>query len=175
MTGPYDIRWGMYIMRAASIWDLLDSQIPGTKGVWILNESRTPITVVSIQQMYQGHAREAAMLTAGCWAAPYLNRYIVLVDEDIDPANIPDLLFAVATRCDPETSIDMIKGFKGGHSDPLLSPEKRRLNDISFSKGILYACKPFAWKDQFPVRTRMSEELQCKTREKWGTFLFGAT
>ncbi len=46
---------------------------------------------------------------------PSLGKITIVVDDDIDPTNEDDLWWAVATRCDPASSIDI---FAGGVGQP---------------------------------------------------------
>ena len=39
----------------------------------------------------------------------------------------------------------------------------------SHSKMIIDACKPFAWRDQFPASTALSIEEAAEVRRKWFT------
>ena len=113
------------------VWNDLERQIPGVKGVWTPTQARNAImTIVSLKQMYHGHAKQAAMVVAGSYMSNMLGRYTIIVDEDIDPSNISEVLWALATRCDPETSVDIIGGFCGMRSDPLLPPEKRKRGEL---------------------------------------------
>lgn len=42
--------------------------------------------VVSLKQMYPGHAKQAARITAGVYqGAQQVGRWIIIVDDDIDP------------------------------------------------------------------------------------------
>ncbi len=49
----------------------------------------------------------------------YLLKYVVLVDEDIDPSNTADVLWAIASRTDPERSIDFVRDLWGSQTDPV--------------------------------------------------------
>ena len=90
------------LRRSAAAWIELDRQIPGIKGVWLLDDAAfNMIVVVSLEQKYHGHAMQAAMGVAFSHATNYMNRFIIVVDDDIDPSNMQDVLWAVATRCEP--------------------------------------------------------------------------
>lgn len=165
---------GLHIQKAAILWNELDRQIAGVKGVWMVDDAAChSIPVISIKQEYEGHAHQAAMVAAGCseianWAAC---KYIIVVDEDIDPTNVSEVLWALGTRTDPENSIDIIRGFRSTETDPILSPDKRRRRDLSHSKAVIIACKPYHWIKQFPRPCRSSPELLQKTKEKWRKLL----
>ena len=72
------------------------------------------------------------------------------MDEDVDPSDLGDMMWAIATRCEPSESIDIIKDAWSSSLDPPIPPERRLLGATSHSKMIIYACKPFAWLSQFP-------------------------
>lgn len=173
--GEFDFYWGRNIPRVGSLWDELDKNTPGVKGVWMFNETRGPImTVVSVKQMFSGHAKQIGMLVAGAYPSAYLNKYVVVVDDDIDPSNLSEVMWAIGTRCDPEKSIDILRDCWSSRSDPRIPPEKRELDDITCSKAIILACKPYHWMKQYPVSVKSRPELLEKTRAKWGKELFGA-
>ena len=96
-----------------------------------------------------------------------MNRFIIIVDDDIDPSNIGDVLWALTTRCDPATAIDIISGCWGLRSDPLLPPENRASDRVEMSKAILYACRPYHWINDFPPSTKCNPELLAKVKEKF--------
>ncbi len=164
-VGAHEFYNGSSIIGAAIVWDKLDSLVPGIRGVWLSGEARSGLMIiVSIQQLYNGHAKQVGMAAGGAYDR--LNRWVIVVDEDIDPSNIGEVLWAVGTRCDPATAIDIVDRCWGMRSDPLLSPEKRARVEITSSKAIIYACKPYHWKDQFPPSLRSSPELLQRVREK---------
>ena len=156
------------LRRSAAAWVDLDKQIPGVKGVWLLDDAAyNMIVVVSLEQRYPGHAMQAAMGIAAAHSTSYMNRFIIIVDDDIDPSNMQDVLWAVATRCEPSEAISILKGMRGTPLDPVLPPEKRRMADYTHSTAILNACRPYAWKDEFPPTIMStSEELEA-VKKKW--------
>jgi len=76
--------------------------------------------VVSIKQRYCGHSRQAAYVASQCQTGAYLNRYVIVVDEDIDPANTEEVMWAISTRSDPATDIDIMRKGWSGPIDPLV-------------------------------------------------------
>ena len=171
-VAPYYTSACRNITQAAGIWSELEQRLPGIQGVWCPNEMRGLImTIVSIQQLYPGHAKQVAMAVAAS-SMNSLNRFTVVVDEDIDPSNIKDVLWAVGTRCEPQESIDIIGGFCGMLSDPRLSPEKKEKGELYYSKAIIDACRPYTWKDQFPLSIKSEHETIQKIYKKWSSILF---
>jgi hypothetical protein len=96
----------------------LERQVPNVQGVWIYSEARTAFTVVSIKQSWAGHAAEMAMAVAGTYAGTYRSRFIIIVDEDIDPFDMHDVEYAVATRVRGDRDILVITGARGSSLDP---------------------------------------------------------
>ena len=91
------------VVKAAMIWEEIEkSGLPGVQGVWNHEAGAGRLfNVVSIKQMYAGHAKQAGMLAANCRSGVYAGRWVVVVDEDIDPSNLHDVIWAMSTRCDP--------------------------------------------------------------------------
>jgi len=38
-----------------------------------------------------------------------MSRIIVVVDEDVDPSHLADVMWAIATRCEQSESVDIIR------------------------------------------------------------------
>jgi len=96
-----------------------------------------------------------------------LGRFVIVVDDDIDPSDIDQVLWAVSTRCDPETSIDIIRNCTTNHLDPRLTPEKRAAHDYSAARAVIDACRPYHWRDQFPLTVGTSPERQSQVLKDW--------
>ncbi len=175
LVGTHDDNMIMAIDFSAQLWAELDQQIAGVKGVAFIYEARRrPMIVVSLKQMYPGHVKQAALITAGVYrGATFVGRFIVIVDDDIDPTNMTEVLWALGTRCDPATQIDFLTNRLSMASDPRLEPEKRKAGDYTCSTAIIDACRPWAWRDQFPKTTKTSPEVMREVRQKWGKVLFG--
>jgi UbiD family decarboxylase len=161
-------------LSGANLWLELERQgIPEIKGATIMSSGY--IAVVSIRQRYGGHARQVAMAAMsgpqGVWNCRF---GVVVVDEDIDPTNEGDVLWAIATRCDPVDAIHIIPETLGNWLDPIIPPEKRAKADITKSRAMIIACRPYAWIKEFAPVVGASTELREKTLSKWG-HLFGSS
>ena len=120
--------------------------------------------VISINTLYGGHSKQAAMVAAHCHAGAYNNRWTIVVDDDIDPTNFSDVVWAMCTRCDPRDQVDIIHGGWSSALDPMCyDTETDRRN----SRVIIDACIPFRRKKTFPVIARSSKALDDRIREKW--------
>jgi 4-hydroxy-3-polyprenylbenzoate decarboxylase len=123
--------------------------------------------VVAIKQLFPGHAKMAGLVATGCHPGAYMNRMTIVVDDDIDITKSAEVMWALATRWDPKTQSDIIDGGWTGHIDPLLTKEKRESGDITNSRIIIYAVRPFHWKDEFPKVNLIEPAFAEKVREKW--------
>jgi 4-hydroxy-3-polyprenylbenzoate decarboxylase len=164
---------GTHLIRSALIWDAIEQAgISDVRGVYQLESGAAfLLLVISLKQRYAGHARQAALVATGSRAGAYMNRFTILVDEDIDPSNAADVWWAVASRCDPESSIDVVRNCWATPLDPRLSPQKRAAKDFSASRAIIDACRPFAWRDQFPAVSEASPQLKQQVLEKFAADL----
>jgi 4-hydroxy-3-polyprenylbenzoate decarboxylase len=91
----------------------------------------------------------------------------IVVDDDIDITNQAEVMWALATRWDPKTQTDIIDGGWSGYLDPVVSPEKREKGDMTNSRIIIYAVRPWHWKDDFPKVNAVSRDYAEEVRRKW--------
>lgn len=152
-------------LDAGMLWNQLEAAgISDVMGVYIFHSY---LVVVSIRQCYAGHARQAGMAAVSCSAAARNGRYVVIVDEDIDPCNIQEVLWAMETRVNPATDIEIVDGCWSTPLDPRMPPDKRDGGDYTNSRAIYYAVRPFAWKDRFPKVSRSEPEWRLQVVEKY--------
>jgi 4-hydroxy-3-polyprenylbenzoate decarboxylase len=156
-------------LRAGLLWDQLESA--GIQDVVGVYAHSNYLYVVAIRQRYAGHARQAAHAVIACSAAARHGRYVVVVDEDIDPTNLKEVLWAMMTRVDPATDIETIDGCWSTPLDPRMPPEKRAARDHSNSRAIFYAVRPFAWREKFPKVSRTGRELFDQVVKKYSGIL----
>jgi UbiD family decarboxylase len=155
--------------RSGAVWNQLEAVgIPEVKGVWAhaAGGSRLWLTV-AIKQQYAGHAKQAGLVAAQCHAGAYANRFVVVVDDDIDPADMDRVIWAMCTRCDPREGFEMLRGCWTGTSDPMnYGP-----SDTRNARVVIDACRPWSRRASFPVEARSSGELDRRIREKWAHVL----
>jgi 4-hydroxy-3-polyprenylbenzoate decarboxylase len=155
--------------RAASIWSNLETAgVTDVTGVW--QHVSQLMTVVALKQRYAGHAKRAGMVAA---AHSYMARLVVTVDDDVDPSNLNDVMWAITTRCEPSEQIDIVRNAWSSALDPRIPAEDKARGITSHSKAIVDACKPFAWIDKFPPASALSHEEAASIAEKWKSALGG--
>lgn len=164
---PNDYSYSKAVMRSALLFDaLIASGVPGVESVWAheIGGARM-FTVASIKQRYAGHARQCGHVLSQCGVAAYMGRYSIVVDEDIDPSNLTEVMWAVATRSDPERDIDIIRNAMGSKNDPMSVAYTSKA--MFSSRAIIDACRPYDHLHDFPPVAEASAKLQEKIKGKW--------
>jgi UbiD family decarboxylase len=164
---------GSSYFRAAALWDELEAAgVPAVKGVWkMAGGGPRFINVIAIEQQHAGHAKMAGLVAAGCGSNAYLGRIVIIVDDDIDITNSAEVMWALATRWDPKTQTDIIDGCWTGYIDPTLPPGMREAGAPTNSRIIIYAVRPFHWKDEFPKVNAVEPAYAEEIKRKWASKL----
>lgn len=162
---PFDHSYFRTVLESAAVKERLSrSGIPGVTKVWRHEAGSSYFwSVVAIRQQYAGHAKQAGMIAAQC-SESMMGRYVIVVDDDIDPADLDEVVWALSTRSDPATGIDIIRNAPSSALDPEV---KRPATAFYSSRAVIDACKPFDWKEKFPKVVAVSEELKEQVRSKW--------
>ena len=151
--------------RCGAVWNQLEAAgVPEVRGVWAheAGGSRMWLTV-SIKQMYGGHSKQAGLIASQCHAGAYANRWVVVVDDDVDPASMNDVVWAMCTRFDPREGMEVLRGCWSTHLDPMSYGR----DDPRNARVVVDACRPFNRRDSFPIVARSSAELDERVRAKW--------
>ncbi len=164
---PNDYSYSKAVMRSALLFDSLQAAgVPDVEAVWAheIGGARM-FNVVAIKQRYAGHSKQAGHILNQCGAGAYMSRYSIVVDEDIDPSDLQEVMWAVATRTDPTIDIDIIQRGMGSKNDPMFVayPYEAPLS----SKAIIDACRPYDRLDEFPAVAEASKALREQTMKKW--------
>lgn len=170
---PEEMGRARAVMRSALLRDELDKLgVPDVLGAWQHEVGGTRFfTVISIKQRYPGHAKQVLHLASQTRSAAYAGRYTVVVDDDIDPSNMQEVLWAMCTRCDPALHIDFIHGAWSTPLDPIIPPERKEKGDFTTSRALIDATKPWEWRDQFPEVNAPSREVRESTARRWSHLL----
>ncbi len=157
---------GMYrsLLRSALIWNGMEQAgVPDIRAVYLPPAAQRFMIVVAIRQRYPGHAKQAAVIACQCHAGAYLGRYVVVVDDDIDITNLDEVVWAICTRSDPASSIDILHRTWSGPLDPIIPSDRKGLN----SRAIIEATRPFEWRDSFPATSQISPKTRKEIEAKW--------
>ncbi len=88
---------------------LLQQQLPEVVDFWLPPEGCSyRIAVVSIRKAYPGHAKRVMM---GIWSILrqfMYTKWVIVVDEDINPRDWKEVMWAMSTRMDPARDITLV-------------------------------------------------------------------
>jgi UbiD family decarboxylase len=158
---------GTGFTRTARRWHMLEQAgLGGIRGVGQVG----PFLVVSIKQQYSGHVmRVADYAMTGLSDRP--PRYLVIVDDDIDPTNAALVNWAINTRVDPAVQVHVGRERWANAINPAgMTPQKRAIEDYTLGTMIIDACRPYRWRadwGQMFKRSDMSDDLREQTVRKW--------
>ncbi|MBI4444073.1 MAG: UbiD family decarboxylase [Acidobacteria bacterium] len=158
------------IVHSARIWaDLEKLGVPGIQGIFSFPEALGGFgsIAISIEQRYPGHASQVAALAAQVPSGAYCSKYIIVVDEDVDCSDIHQVLWAMSTRSDPETDIEVLRSTWSTYLDPTKNPPEERPWG---SKALINACKEHKHLKQFSKRSRLRREVYERLVARWNEF-----
>jgi UbiD family decarboxylase len=155
------------VIRSAKIWDDLDKLgIPGIHGVYSHPAAAGGfgMTVISLEQRHAGHAAQVLALAAQVPGGAYYTKWIIAVDEDIDPTDMNQVIWAMASRCNPIDSIDILRNTWSTWLDPSQNPPEKRPYG---SKALINACKEHRHLPIFSKRTTLRKSVYEKVASRW--------
>jgi 4-hydroxy-3-polyprenylbenzoate decarboxylase len=162
---PHSHLFERCFLRSAALLDSLEGAgIPDVKGAWLhqAGAGRT-FCVVSIKQRYFGHSTQVGLVASQLNPVGYIGRWIVVVDDDIDPTDIHDVIWAMGTRCDPKTRTTLLDNCWSSRLDPMVTDYSRLYN----SRMVVDACWPYERIDSAPKVAKSSKELAARVRAKY--------
>jgi UbiD family decarboxylase len=155
------------VIRSARIWDDLDKLgVPGIQGVYAhpAGAGGFGMTVISLEQRYAGHAAQALALAAQVPGGAYYTKWIIAVDEDVDPTDMDQVIWAMSSRCNPIDDIDILRNTWSTWLDPTQNPPEKRPYG---SKALINACKEHRYLPVFSKRTALRKEIYDKVAAEW--------
>jgi UbiD family decarboxylase len=123
--------------------------------------------IASIRKPYEGHGKMAAMSILGSPIGRYIKNVIV-VDDDIDPYDLGQVDWAIATRVLASRDVQVITDVTGMILDPALPEEEQRLGTARGSKLIIDATRHNA--KTFPVLVQPDEATLERVEREWDRY-----
>ncbi len=157
----------MGINRTASLWnDLQNMKIPGIMGVYGPPAAAgRMLAIIQLKQMYHGHSTQVGLAAFATVTGNYGLKTVILVDEDIDPENMDQVMYALAFRYQPDRGTQILERGRSTPLDPSLPIEQRYMT----SRVILDTCIPYEW-DHKPMPIEMDEALVKRIRSEWASY-----
>ncbi len=155
------------VIRSAKIWDDLDKLgIPGIQGVYSHPAAAGGfgMTVISLEQRHAGHAAQVLALAAQVPGGAYYTKWIIAVDDDVDPTDMDQVIWAMASRCNPIDDIDILRNTWSTWLDPTQNPPEKRPYG---SKALINACKEHRHLPVFSKRTALRKSIYDKVAARW--------
>jgi 4-hydroxy-3-polyprenylbenzoate decarboxylase len=152
---------------------LLNEGLPIT-GVYIPPESCHFLCVVATKTPYAGIPFRIASRIWSTKAGIFIPRVIV-VDEDVDPSNMKEVIHALSVKCHPRRGTTIVDNAYNVQLAPFLPKADRHLG---FGANILHDCTwPKEWKPEHipqktSFRTSYPKELQEKVLGLWEKYGF---
>jgi UbiD family decarboxylase len=162
---PHSHLFERCFLRSAALLDALEGAgIPDVTGAWLhqAGAGRT-FCVVSVKQRYFGHSTQVGLVASQVASVGYISRWIVVVDDDVDPTDIHDVIWAMGTRCDPKTRTTLLDNCWSSRLDTMVFDYSRLYN----SRMVIDACRPYERLDTFPKVAMTSPDFAKKIRAKW--------
>ncbi|MDP2661143.1 MAG: UbiD family decarboxylase [Dehalococcoidia bacterium] len=154
---------------AAELLDDLRQRGLPVKSVYIPPASANAMAVVSATVPYAGFAQRVAHSIWATHACSHLWN-VVVVDEDVDPTNMDEVVHALSTRCHPDHGIYKVPNSHVHPLAPYLDPQDRPLGKGAY---VLFDCTwPKDWRpEEIPVMSSFNvawpQEIRNKVIEKW--------
>ncbi len=155
---------------AAMMWEHLErSGISDVSGVW--GHCAGLMVVIALKQRYPGHAKQALLAATGLRSGASMYSTYVVVDDDIDPSNMREVLWALCTRVDPARSLEVVSNAWTSDLDPRLTPLQKEMGDYTTGRTLIDATRPYAWRDTFPVSNVFTREERADVEARWSSLL----
>ncbi len=159
----------MSVNRTASLWnDLRRMQIPGIKGVYGPPASAgRMLAIISMKSMYHGHSTQVGLGAFASTTGNYGLKTVILVDDDIDPENMDQVMYALSFKYQPDTGTQILKR---GRSTPL-DPSLPRSDRFMTSRVIIDCTTPYEWgEDERPARIFLDDDMAAHVKDNWNEY-----
>ncbi|RME49678.1 MAG: UbiD family decarboxylase [Chloroflexi bacterium] len=164
-----DTHMVMAVNRTASLWnDLQRMGIPGIKAVYGPPAAAgRMLVIISMKPMYHGHSTQVGLAAFATHTGNYGLKTVILVDDDIDPENMEQVMYALSFKFQPEFGTQFIHRGRSTPLDPSLPRSARFLT----SRVIIDCTTPYEWdEDERPLKIELDEQLVKHIQENWDEY-----
>jgi 4-hydroxy-3-polyprenylbenzoate decarboxylase len=96
----------------------MKERVTGFVDCWLPESGHGYTAIVSIKKYFPGWGQEAIYQVLGAPFVATIVNNIIIVDPDIDPSNLSELVWALSTRVDPYYDVIITKPMPGDHLNP---------------------------------------------------------
>lgn len=159
----------MSVTSGAELLEELRSKVLPVRGIALYPNCVNFLVVVSVKTPYPNVAQKIA---STIWSREgHVPPYIIIVDHDVDPNDIWQVMHALATKCHPYRGITRLEHATGSALTPFLS-RYERLNHLG--AAAYFDCTwPLDWDPSIAVPPRASfnniypQEIQDHVEKNW--------
>jgi 4-hydroxy-3-polyprenylbenzoate decarboxylase len=160
----------------AQVKAILEREGIPIKGVYLPPEGIGHLVVVSTETPYNNIATQIGNIIFSSRMGNLWIHEVIVVDEDVDPYDMRQVIHSVATKCHPVRGIRVIDNTPGNPLAPFLNFYERTW---SKSAKVIFDCTwPLDWnrETEVPIKsafnTIYSEEIQKKVLDNWKKYGF---
>ncbi len=155
------------LSRAARLWDDFDRLgVPGVRGVYAHPAAAAGfgLVAVSLEQRHAGHAAQVLALAAQSPATAYYTKWIIAVDEDVDPSDLNQVLWAMCVRCHPPRDLELLRQTWSTPLDPSQNDEADRPYG---AKVLINTCRDQRPPGHTAPRALLGERTYRRVASRW--------
>ncbi len=141
--------------------------LPGLVRFQHLEAASEVVGVASIKKTFDGQGKMMGMAILGTPAAMVI-KILIVVDEDIDPSNLDDVIWAVSTRFQPDLDLEVLKDVPSYPLDPSMPMESKRSGSNLASKMLIDATKPV--RHLFAEAVAPQKEAMYRVNREWAKY-----
>lgn len=164
-----DTHMVMAVNRTASLWnDLKNMGIPGIKAVYGPPASAgRMLVIISMKPMYHGHSTQIGLAAFATHTGNYGLKTVILVDDDIDPENMDQVMYALSFKFQPDFGTQILRR---GRSTPL-DPSLPRSSRFQTSRIIIDCTTPYEWgEEDLPTPIVLDDDMKTHVLENWESY-----
>lgn len=139
----------------ASIYGKVKEAVPTVKETCWIGSGGPFHLIISLKKTMEGQPLRAAM--AALSASNFL-KHVIVVDDDIDPTNLQEVMWAVATRVQASENVVILKGLQGHVLDPSVRHEIR--SDGMIIDATKPIDRPFPKRGEVPLEVLQRIKLE---------------
>jgi 4-hydroxy-3-polyprenylbenzoate decarboxylase len=155
---------------AAEVLDELRARKFPVKMVYCPPDAVSHMIIVSSEIPHPNYAKQVANVIWSARTRSEMLCYVVVVEDDVDPTNLGEVLHAVTTKAHPDRGIHKDLNTLGHMLLPFLNRQEQRLG---VGSHVLFDCTwPKNWpKEDIPVKSSFNviypKDIQEKVLKKW--------
>lgn len=148
----------MGLPREAQIWESVRGAVPYVRGINLTPGGCSWLhAIISLEKQSEGDGKSALI---AAFAGHKSLKHAIVVDSDIDPYNLEEVEWAIATRFQADDDLMLIAGARGSSLDPSGDQEL----ELTTKMGIDATRKLSKSKEAFSKAT-FSEEYERRAKE----------